>query len=64
MGNKEFSVGIFSIKEETSLTRFPTVEEVREVFLLYHMNMIPKVINHIPIATNEAKISLGVNENG
>ena len=34
MGNKEFSVGVFSIKEGTSLTRFPTIEEVREVFLL------------------------------
>ena len=64
MGNKEFSVSVFSVKEGTSLTRFPTVEEVREVFLLYHMNMIPKVIKHIPIATNKAKMSLGDNENG
>ena len=64
MGNKVFSVSVFSIKEGTSLTRFPTVEAVREVFLLYHMNMIPKVIKHIPIATNKAKMSLGDNENG
>ena len=64
MGNKEFSVGVFSIKEGTILTRFPTVEEVREVFLLYHMNIIPKATKHIPITTNKAKRSLGDNENG
>ena len=64
MGNKEFSVSVFSIKEGTSLTRFPTMEEVREVFLLYHMNMIPKTIKHKPIATNKGKMSLGGNENG
>ena len=64
MGNKEFSVGVFSIKERTSLTRFPTVEDVREVFLLYHMNMIPKATKHIHIATNKAKMSLGDNKNG
>ena len=29
MGNKEFSVGTFSFKEGTSLTKFPTVEDVR-----------------------------------
>ena len=38
MGNKEFSVGTLSFKEGTSLTKLPTVEDVREVFLLYHMN--------------------------
>ena len=37
MGSKEFSVGIFSFKEGTSFIKFPTVEDVREVFLLYHM---------------------------
>ena len=37
MGSKEFSVGIFLFKEGTNLIKFPTVEEVREVFLLYHM---------------------------
>ena len=31
MGNKEFSVGVFSIKEGTNLIRFPTMDEVREV---------------------------------
>ena len=64
MGNKDFSAGVFSIKEGTSLTRFPTMEEVREVLLLYHMNMIPKTIKHKPIATNKAKVSLGDNQNG
>ena len=38
MGNKEFSIGTFSFKEGTSLIKFPTVEDVRGVFLLYHMN--------------------------
>ena len=32
MGSKEFSVGIFSFKEGTSFIKFPTVEDVREVF--------------------------------
>ena len=32
MGNKEFSVGTFSFKEGISLTKFPTVEDVREAF--------------------------------
>ena len=41
MGNKEFSVGILLIKEGKSLTKFPTVEDVREAFLLYHMNITP-----------------------
>ena len=27
MGNKEFSVGTLSLKEGTSLTKFPTVED-------------------------------------
>ena len=35
MGNKEFSVGTFSFKEGTSLTKFPTVEDVREAFYLF-----------------------------
>ena len=61
MGNKEFSVGVFSFKEGISLTKFPTVEVVREAFLLYHMNMIPMVITHMPTNMNEAKISLGDN---
>ena len=64
MGNKEFSVGIFSFKEGTSLIKFPTVEDVREVFLLYHMNIIPMAITHMPTDINKAKMSLGDNENG
>ena len=64
MGNKESSVGILSFKEGTSLVRFPTVEVVREAFLLYHMNIIPRVITHMPIVINNAKISVGDNERG
>ena len=63
MGNKEFSVGVFSIKEGTNLIRFPTVEVVREVFFLYHMNIIPITITHIPTNNNKASISFGDPEN-
>ena len=38
--------------------------DIREVFLLYHMNMIPMAITHMPTDTNKAKMSLGDNENG
>ena len=64
MGNKDFSVGIFSFKEGTNLIKFPTVEDVREVFLLYHLNIIPMVITHMPTDINKAKMSFGDNENG
>ena len=64
MGNKEFSVGVFSIKEGTNLIRFPTVEVVREVFFLYHMNIIPITIPHIPTNNHKASISFGDKENG
>ena len=64
MGNKEFNVGILSFKEGTTLVRFPTVEFVREAFLLYHMNTIPRAITHMPTGTNNAKISVGGNEKG
>ena len=47
-----------------SLIRFPTVEEVREVFLLYHMKSIPKAMKHTPVTISKAKISLGDNEKG
>ena len=53
-----------SFKEGTSLVRFPTVEDVREAFLLYHMNIIPRAITHTPTVTNTAKISVGDNEEG
>ena len=55
MGNKEFSVGIFSFKERTSLTKFPTVEDVRDAFLLYHMKITPMAITHMPTHTNNTK---------
>ena len=55
MGHKEFSVGVFSFKEGTSLIKFPTMEDAREAFLLYHMNMIPMVITHMPNNIKEAK---------
>ena len=64
MGSKEFSVGIFSFKEGTSLIKFPTVEDVRETFLLYHMKIIPMVITQMPTVINNAKMSFGDNENG
>ena len=32
MGNKEFNVGTLSFKEGTILVKFPTVEDVRELF--------------------------------
>ena len=57
MGNKEFRVGFFSVKNGISLLKFPTVEEVREVFLLYHMKSIPKAIKHTLVTINKAKIS-------
>ena len=64
MGNKEFRVGFFSVKDGISLLNFPTVEEVREVFLLYHMKIIPKAIKHMLDTINKARISLGDNEKG
>ena len=49
MGNKEFKVGFFSVKDGISVLKFPTVDEVKAVFLLYHMNSIPKAIKHMPV---------------
>ena len=54
MGNKEFSMGVFSFKEGINFTKFPTMEGVREAFLLYHMNMIPMVTRHMLTVINEA----------
>ena len=62
MGNKEFRDGFFSVKDGINLLRFPTVDAVRVVFLLYHMNSMPKIIKHMPAITNNAKISLGDKE--
>ena len=64
MGNKEFSVGTLLFKEGKSLVKFHTVEDVREAFLLYHMNIIARAITHTPTDTNKAKISVGDNESG
>ena len=64
MGNKEFRDGFFSVKDGISLLKFPTVDEVRAVFLLYHMKSIPKAIKHMPVTISRAKISLGDNEKG
>ena len=63
MGSKEFSVGIFSFKEEISLIKFPIVEEVKEVFLLYHTKRIPMAIVHMPVSTNRANMGFIDNEN-
>ena len=63
-GNKEFSMGTLSFKEVTSLVKFPAVEDVREAFLLYYMNIIPMAITHTPTDTNKAKISVGDKERG
>ena len=37
MGNKESNVGVFSFYDGINLSIFPIVEEVKEVFLLYHI---------------------------
>ena len=61
---KEFSVGTLSPREGTSSIKFLTVEDVREAFILYHMNITPRAITHMHTDTNKAKMSLGDNENG
>ena len=40
------------------------MEEVKEVFLLYHMKRIPMAMLHTPVSTNRAYMSFGDNENG
>ena len=64
MGNKESSVGIFSFKEGINLSKFLILEEVKEVFLLYHMKRIPMTMVHTPVSTKRANMSFGDNENG
>ena len=59
MGNKESNAGIFSFNDGINLSKFPIVEEVKEVFLLYHMKRIPMAMVHIPLSTNRANISFG-----
>ena len=64
MGNKESSVGVYSFNDGINLRKFPIVEEVKEVFLLYHMKRIPTIIVHIPVSTSRANMSFGDIENG
>ena len=64
MGSKKSSVGIFSLKEGINLSKFPIVEGVKEVFLLYHMKRIPMAMVHTPVSTNRANMSFVDNENG
>ena len=64
MGNKESNVEIFSFNDGINLSKFPIVEVVKEVFLLYHMKRIPMTMVHIPVSTSRANISFGDIENG
>ena len=64
MGNKVSSVGIFSFNDGINLSKFPIVEEVKEVFLLYHIKRIPMTMVHTPVNINRANISFGDIENG
>ena len=64
MGNKELKDGFFSFNEGISLCKCPTVDVARVVFLLYHMNSIPKTTKHTPVGMSNAKISLGDKVNG
>ena len=59
MGNNESNDGVLPAKEGTGFTKFPTVEEERVTFLLYHMSTSPKAIINMPITTNEISIILG-----
>ena len=63
MGNKESNVGIFSFNDGINLSMFPIVEEVKEVFLLYHMKRIHMIMVHMPVGTNRANMSFGDIEN-
>ena len=58
MGNKEISVGCFSFNNVINLRRYPTVDVVRVVFLLYHMNNT-KTIKHTPISMIKLKLIWG-----
>ena len=64
MGNKEFNVGTLSFNDGISFIMFPILEEVKEVFLLYHIKGIPITMVHMPISTKRANMSLGGNEKG
>ena len=65
MGNKESSVGTLSVKEGTSLVKFPTVEDSKRSFSLIPYEYYSLEQLHIcPLDTNKARISVGDNENG
>ena len=64
MGNKESNVGILSFSDGINLSKFPIVEEVKEVFLLYYMKRIPMTMVHTPVSTSRANMSFGDIENG
>ena len=64
IGNKESKVGIFSFNDGINLSRFPIVEEVKEVFLFYQMKRIPIIMVHKPVSTKRANICFGDIING
>ena len=64
MGNKECKVGIFSFNDGIDFSKFPIVEEVKEVFLLYQMKRMPMTKAHKPTATKRANINFGDNVKG
>ena len=64
MGNKESKVEIFSFNDGINLSKFPIVEEVKEVFLLYQMKRMPMIKVHKPVDTKRANISFGDNVKG
>ena len=64
MRKQSIYIGILSFNEGISLIKFPIMEEVQDVFLLYHMKIMPMAIVHTPVSTNRANMSFGDNENG
>ena len=64
MGNKESKEGIFSFNDSINLIRFPIVEVVKEVSLLYQMKRIPMTKVHRLVSINRANINFGDIENG
>ena len=64
MGNKESSIRFSLFNDGINLSMFPMAEEVKEVFLLYHVKRIPMTMVHTPVSTNRANMSFGDIENG
>ena len=56
MGNKESTLGIFSFNDGTRLSKLSTIEEVWEVFLLYHMKRMP--IIKVPTLTTTRRVNI------